>query len=153
MILDFRFLAGVALGATLGLMISPQGAEKAGIDLQAIKRTIPGIGSSPPEPVKQADCPTNERAKRELFRFSMWDFETFGPKSMIRVTRCINIDARSLACEMRANLSWITEEKTIEGVFQTSAEGWHMIAAKTMRKDATPRVRILTDRTFMNLKD
>ena len=83
MILDLRFLAGVAVGTTLGFLINPEAAEKAGIDIQSIKRTMPVIGSSPAEPVKQADWPTNEHAKRELFRFAMWDFETFGPKSEI----------------------------------------------------------------------
>ena len=80
----------MAVGTTLGFLINPEAAEKAGIDIQSIKRTMPLIGSSPAEPVKQADWPTNEHAKRELFRFAMWDIETFGPKSEILITRCIS---------------------------------------------------------------
>lgn len=132
MILDFRFLAGVAVGATLGLVIAPEGAQRVGLDLQAIKRSIPGIGRPAVAPVKQADWPANDTAKRELFRFSSWDLETFGPKSDVQVRRCISLDENSIACEMRANLSWITEEKTIEGVFRSGEAGWTMIAAKAM---------------------
>jgi len=135
LILDLRFLAGVAVGTTLGLLINPEAAEKAGIDIQSIKRTMPVIGSSPAEPVKQADWPTNEHAKRELFRFAMWDFETLGPKSEILITRCISIDQLSLACEMRVKLSWISEERTVEGVFQSSAHSWNLIAAKAVNRN------------------
>nr|CAD6438435.1 hypothetical protein REQ54_04639 [Rhizobium sp. Q54] len=139
MILDLRFLAGVAVGATLGFLINPEAAEKAGVDIQSIKRTIPVIGSSPAEPVKQADWPTNEHAKRELFRYAMWDFETFGPKSEILIIRCISIDQLSLACEMRVKLSWITEETTIEGVFQSGDQSWNMVAAKAVNRNASTR--------------
>lgn len=132
MILDLRFLAGVAVGSVLGLMIAPDGLETAGFYLPTITGNIPGISSSAPEPIKQADWPTNEHAKRELFRFATWDFETFGPKAEIQVTRCISIERLSLACKMRVNLSWITGERTLEGVFQSGAKGWTMIAAKSM---------------------
>lgn len=127
------------MGATLGFLINPEAAEKAGVDIQSIKRTIPVIGSSPAEPVKQADWPTNEHAKRELFRYAMWDFETFGPKSEILIIRCISIDQLSLACEMRVKLSWITEETTIEGVFQSGDQSWNMVAAKAVNRNASTR--------------
>lgn len=136
MILDLRFLAGVAVGSVLGLMIAPDGLESAGFFLPTIKGNILGISSSAPEPIKQADWPTNEHAKRELFRFAMWDFETFGPKSEILITRCFSIDQLSLACEMRVKLSWISEERTVEGVFQSSAHSWNLIAAKAVNRNA-----------------
>lgn len=136
MILDLRFLAGVAVGSVLGLMIAPDGLESAGFYLPTITGNILGISSSAPEPIKQADWPTNEHAKRELFRFAMWDFETFGPKSQILITRCISIDQLSLACEMRVKLSWISEERTVEGVFQSSAHSWNLIAAKAVNRNA-----------------
>lgn len=136
MILDLRFLAGVAVGSVLGLMIAPDGLETAGFYLPTITGNILGIGSSAPEPIKQAYWPTNEHAKRELFRFAMWDFETFGPKSQILITRCISIDQHSLACEMRVKLSWISEERTVEGVFQSSAHSWNLIAAKAVNRNA-----------------
>lgn len=127
------------MGATLGFLINPEAAEKAGIGIQSIKRTIPVFGSSPAEPVKQADWPTNEHAKRELFRFAMWDFEAHGPKSEIQITRCISIDQLSLACEMRVKLSWVTEERTLEGVFQSNTHSWNLIAAKAVNRNARTR--------------
>ncbi len=136
MILDLRFLAGVAVGSVLGLMIAPDRLETAGFYLPTITGNIPGISSSAPESFKQPDWPTNEHAKRELFRFAMWDFETFGPKSHISMTRCISIDQLSLACEMRVKLSWISEERTVEGVFQSSAHSWNLIAAKAVNRNA-----------------
>lgn len=132
MIFDFRFLAGVAVGATIGLVISPEGAKRAGIDVQAIKRSIPAIQSPASVPLKPAEWPTNETAKKELFTFSKWDLETFGPKSEIQVTRCISLDEFSIACEMVAHLSWIKEETVIEAVFKRDAEDWQLAAAKTM---------------------
>lgn len=135
MILDLRFLAGVAVGTTLGFLINPEAAEKVGIDIHALKRTLPGFGAAPPEPFKQTDWPTDDRAKRELFRFAMWDFEAYGPSSEIRITRCISIDQLSLACEMRVKLSWVTEERTLEGVFHSKAHGWNLIAAKVVNRN------------------
>jgi hypothetical protein len=135
LILDLRFLAGVALGATLGFLINPKAAEEVGIDISAIKRTLPSFSAAPSEPFKQTDWPTDDRAKRELFRFAMWDFEAYGPKSEIRITRCISIDQVSLACEMRVQLSWVTEERTLEGVFQSNAHGWNLIAAKAVNRN------------------
>lgn len=135
MILDLRFLAGVAVGTTLGFLINPEAAEKVGIDIHALKRTLPSFGAAPPEPFKHTDWPTDDRAKRELFRFAMWDFEAYGPSSEIRITRCISIDQLSLACEMRVKLSWVTEERTLEGVFHSNAHGWNLIAAKAVNRN------------------
>lgn len=135
MILDLRFLAGVAVGTTLGFLINPEAAEKVGIDTRAIERTLPSFAASPPEPFKQTDWPTDDRAKRELFRFAMWDFEAYGPRSELSITRCISIDQLSVACEMRVKLSWVTEERTLEGVFQANAHGWNLIAAKAVNRN------------------
>ena len=135
MILDLRFLAGVAVGTTLGFLINPEAAEKVGIDIHALKRNLPSFGAAPPEPFKQTDWPTDDLAKRELFRFAIWDFEAYGPSSEIRITRCISIDQLSLACEMRVKLSWVTEERTLEGVFHSNAHGWNLIAAKAVNRN------------------
>lgn len=136
MILDLRFLGGVALGATLGFLTNPEATEKVGIDIPAIKRTLLSVGATPPEPFKQTDWPTDDRAKRELFRFAMWDFEEHGPKSEIQITRCISIDQFSLACEMRVKLSWVSDERILEGIFQPNARSWNLIAAKAVNRNA-----------------
>ncbi|MCA1869266.1 hypothetical protein HW571_26970 [Agrobacterium genomosp. 3] len=135
MILDLRFLAGVALGATLGFLINPKAAEEVAVDISAIKRTLPSFRAAPSEPFKQTDWPTDDCANCELFRFAMWDFEAYGPKSEIRITRCISIDQLSLACEMRVKLSLVTELRTLEGVFQSNAHGWNLIAAKAVNRN------------------
>lgn len=133
MILDFRFLAGVAVGATLGLTISPDAAGRVGLDLQAFKRAIFTPADPSTEIAKKANWPTDEKAKEELFRWSKWDLKRFGPDLTVHVTRCINLDPDTMACEMVASLSWLTENARIEGIFSRKSGNWTMTAAKTRR--------------------
>ena len=130
MIFNVRFMAGVVVGAMIGLVIAPEDAQRVGLDIRAIKSAIPGFRYSTPEESELEAWPSDETARRELFRFSKWDFDGFGPASTVRVTRCLRLDQISMACELRASLSWITEEKTIEAVFSTEADSWTMTNAR-----------------------
>ncbi|NVP57751.1 hypothetical protein [Mycoplana rhizolycopersici] len=133
MILDVRFLVGVAVGATLALMISPEARGPAGFDLQGIKNAI----FSPADPTTQvatkANWPSDESAKKELFRWSKWDLQKFGPDSTVHVNRCIYLSADTMACEMVASLSWLKEDAVIEGVFSRESGDWTMTDAKGRR--------------------
>lgn len=131
MILDLRFLTGVAVGGVLALVVAPQ-VGRLGIDVPMLKDAIKGKPFHAQATTNESSWPSDETAKRELFKLSKWDFADFGPKSEVEITRCINLDAISMACEMATNLSWIKEETVIEAVFKRDAENWHMLAAKTM---------------------
>lgn len=133
MILDFRFLAGVAVGATLGLLISPEAVEKAGFDLQGFKRAIFAPADPTTEIANKATWPNDEKAKSELFKWSNWDLQRFGQDSAVHVKRCIKLDADTIACEMIASLSWLKENALIEGIFSLKSGDWTMTAAKARR--------------------
>lgn len=124
------FLLGVAVGIGVGVYAAPM-LGKPGIGFDEVKQTVSTIGNLTKKSPDPATWPTNQNAKEELFRLSDWNYAGYGDASNVTVNRCITINEKSMACELSAALSWLTEPKTIEVVFEGAPGTWRMAAAKT----------------------
>jgi len=123
------FLLGAAVGCVLGMYIAPHlGRSTVGMGfLQGTNLPQSSIASDVPE---MATWPTDEQAKVQLFALSEWDLNKHGNGSKVIVNHCIRIADREIACELSAQLGWITGNTPIEAVFQGKDGDWKMIAAK-----------------------
>ncbi|CUX72321.1 MULTISPECIES: hypothetical protein [Agrobacterium] len=130
MILDAKFLVGVAVGGVLGIALAPHSGQL-GIDFSQLQNTILARATGEGEVTDKGNWPTDEEAKQGLFVLSKWDIKNFGSQSTVIVNRCISIGENTIACEMRAKLSWLKEEALIEGLFRGKPENWTLVSAKT----------------------
>ncbi|MQB13199.1 hypothetical protein DXT96_25510 [Agrobacterium sp. ICMP 6402] len=130
MILDPKFLLGVALGGLLGVVLAPQ-AVLVGIDLPALKHSLLAQTVSGTDVTDKGDWPTDQAAKEQLFILSKWDIENYGPKSSVHVDRCISLARNAIACELTAKLGWIKEDTRLEGVFERKDDIWALVSLRT----------------------
>jgi hypothetical protein len=130
LILDPKFLLGVALGGVLGVILAPQ-AVLVGIDLPALKHSLLARTVDGTDVTDKGDWPTDQAAKEQLFTLSKWDIENYGPQSSVRVNRCIGIARNALACEMTAKLGWIKEDTMLEGVFKRKDDTLALVSIRT----------------------
>ncbi|MBN7808986.1 hypothetical protein JZX86_27050 [Agrobacterium rosae] len=130
MILDPKFLLGVALGGVLGVILAPQAAT-VGIDLPALKHSILARTVNGADVTDKGDWPTDQAAKEQLFIVSKWDIENYGRQSSVHVDRCISLARNAIACEMTAKLGWIKEDTLLEGVFERKDEKWSLVSLRT----------------------
>ncbi|WCK69336.1 hypothetical protein [Agrobacterium tumefaciens] len=130
MILDPKFLLGVALGGVLGVILAPQ-AALVGIDLPALKHSILARTVNSTDVTDKGDWPTDQAAKEQLFIVSKWDIENYGSQSSVHVHRCISLARNAIACEMTAKLGWIKEDTLLEGVFERKHEDWSLVSLRT----------------------
>ncbi|WP_324765565.1 hypothetical protein SO078_29845 (plasmid) [Sinorhizobium meliloti] len=123
------FLLGVAVGCVLGVYIAPHlGRSTVGLG-NFSEGNLPHVNIARAVPEK-ATWPTDEQAKAQLFALSKWDLNKHGNRSKVIVNRCRRIADTEIACELSAQLRWITGDTRIEAVFQGNGGDWKMIAAK-----------------------
>ncbi|WP_416409802.1 hypothetical protein [Agrobacterium rosae] len=130
MILDLKFLVGVALGGVLGVILAPQ-AALIGIDLPALKQSILARILNETDVTDKGDWPTDQAAKEQLFILSKWDIKNFGTQSSVHVDRCISLNRNAVACEMTAKLGWIKEDTQLEGIFERKDGTWFLVSVRT----------------------
>ncbi|WCK17224.1 hypothetical protein G6L41_026335 (plasmid) [Agrobacterium tumefaciens] len=130
MILDPKFLIGVALGGVLGVVLAPQ-AAMVGIDLPGLKHSILARTVNGTDVTDKGDWPTDQAAKVQLFMLSKWDIENYGPQSSVHVDRCIRLARNAIACEMTAKLGWIKEDTHLEWVFERKDEDLALVSLRT----------------------
>ena len=131
MILDPKFLVGVAVGGVLGIFLAPN-AGKLGTDISALQNTILARVNFQHNVTNTGNWPTNEEAKLGLFVLSKWDIKNFSDQSTVTVNGCISVRENTIACEMTAKLSWLEKPAKIEGVFEGKPDNWTLVSAKTM---------------------
>ncbi|RVQ56014.1 hypothetical protein [Sinorhizobium meliloti] len=122
------FLLGVAVGCVLGVYIAPHlglstvgtgNFSESNLPRLDIRRAVP----------EKATWPTDDQAKVQLFELSKWDISKHGNGSKVIINRCIRIAGTEIACELAAQLRWITGGTRIEAVFESKDGDWKMIAA------------------------
>jgi len=128
-VLGRSFLLGLAVGIGVGIYVAPHlAANGVGHMTGLIASSANGQSRDGRVPV---EWPTNQNAKKELFRFSNWNYAAYGNDSITNVIRCIQIKQQTIACELSASLSWLNDTKLIEAVFEGKPGNWRMAAAKT----------------------
>lgn len=129
MILDSKFLLGVAFGAVLGAILAPQ-AALVGIDLPSLKHSVLTGAPNETDVTDKGNWPTDEAAKEQLFLISKWDIKNFGAQSSVHVDRCISLVSKAVACELTAKLGWIKEDTELEGIFERKDDAWNLVSLK-----------------------
>lgn len=130
MILDPKFLLGVALGGVLGVILAPQ-AAMVGIDFPALRHSILARTLNETDVTDKGDWPTDQAAKEQLFILSKWDIKNSGPQSSVSVNRCISLARNAIACEMTAKLGWLTKDTRLEGIFERKDDLWSLVSIRT----------------------
>ena len=123
------FLLGVAVGCVLGVYVAPH-LGRPTLGMGNVSGSILAQVNEAPAVPEKGTWPTDDQAKTQLFALSKWDLNRHGNGSKVIVNRCIRIADKEIACELSAQLGWITGNTPIEAVFQGKDGDWKMIAAK-----------------------